>query len=304
MKSTAFARVFAPREMVDYHSMQGIRVTSRQLEQTIRAFLNAGEDFEHAYDDHYIRALIQEENSNLIDDIDHLRPSSWLLEEVMPAINPSILNWAFWDRCLRDSISRGHTRLPCTNFIMAQCRVESIRCTLLTLLRNLAEMYSPPPDTTDNILLLLEASGGLLFVDPYWEETPVSQAIKYPRSFSALRTALRTANYDLTNVVRQEIEFRSNGWIETRLLALFHDVFELKPVSVGKPCGCRVCKLDMTDPREDQLIEWKRRVRRYKEGFDHNSPFNEAEVQEMMLVEDARKAYDKGICWRCHGAPC
>lgn len=291
--------------MLEVEKFRSFYVTSRQFEQTVRVFLRAGEDFEYAYDDHLVRTLIGAENCSDFVDMDHLRPSSWILEEVIPAINPSVLDRAFWNRCLGDALGRGrYARLPSTQFIMKHCDVESIRYNLLFLLRTLETARfipssSPPSDTTGDILLLLEASGGLHFLGPRWIETPISLALTYPRSFAALRTALKTASYDFVDVVRQEIDFRSNGWTEKTLLAVFEDSFDLKAGCLGGR-NCGQCDTWLINPCEDQSVEWNVKLRRYREGLDQDAPLSEAEIQARILHKDAEETYKQGICWKCH----
>ena len=270
----------------------------------MRVFLRAGEDFEHAYDDHLIRTLIGAENCDTFVDMNHLRPSSWILEEVLPTINSSVLDRAFWNRCLGDALGWGHARLPSTQFIMSHCDVESIRYNLLCLLRTLEETRfipssSPPSDTTGDILLLLEASHGLHFVGPHWKETPISLALRYPRSFAALRTALKAASYDFVDVVRQEIDLRSNGWTEKTLLAVFEDRFDLKAGCIGGR-HCRQCETWLMNPCEDQSVEWNIKLRRHREGLDQDAPLSEAEIEARMLHEETENVFKQGICWECH----
>jgi len=270
----------------------------------VRVFLRAGEDFEHAYDDNLLRTLIGIENSNRVIDIDRLRPSSWILEEVIPAINSSVLDRAFWNRCLGDALGWGYARLPSTRFIMKHCDVDSIRYNLLKLLRALEETHvihssTQPSDTTGDILLLLEASGGLHFLGPHYKETPISLALRYPRSFAALRTALQAASHTFVDVVRQEIEFRSNGWTEETLLAVFEGTFDLETSCFGgRHCG--QCDSWIIDPREDQTVEWLIKILRHKEGLDQDAPLSEAEIQARILHKDAEETYKQGICWKCH----
>ncbi|KAK0123144.1 hypothetical protein ONS96_010148 [Cadophora gregata f. sp. sojae] len=296
---TAFSRVFRPGTMVDHRTMQINTVTSGQFEQTIRAFLRSGEELEHVNDDFLIPSLIYAENFNSIADTNYLRPSLWIIGEVLPVTNSSVLDLAFWESCLQAAVCTHYDRHPSTEFVLGHCSVESIRRLLLRLLQSLNESYSLSHKTGD-IRLLLQASDGLHFFDEVWGETPISQALKHPRSFAALRIALAASSYDFVNVAQQEIQFRSNGWTETRLLSVFEDTLNLNAVPSGRKT-CRDCGDYNSSPCKEQALQWKRRVRRYKEGLDQDVPLNEAETQEVLSAENDKKAHEKGICCVCQG---
>lgn len=135
--------------------------------QTIQAFVRAGEEFSDIHQDRILDSLIFfEGNGRMIGEGSEL-PSMWLLHDILPAVNPYILDEDCWLECLQSTlrVKPGH---PSIAEFISRCDTKAVRSAFMNWIYN-EHNYGP---LNDNMLkdfqLLVENTGGICFVQPYY----------------------------------------------------------------------------------------------------------------------------------------
>lgn len=81
------------------------RVSRSDQIQTLRVFLNNGDCFVDGHAAKSVTYLMDYENRILQTDSDVLSPASWLLNNVLPNTDLSLLDKAFWHLCLISALA-------------------------------------------------------------------------------------------------------------------------------------------------------------------------------------------------------
>jgi len=275
------------------------RSPTAQLRQTIREFIKAGEDCADFVSDGILTFLISYER--LDRDLPYV-PSMWLLNNILPITNPTILDRECWQTCLNCVVSwkPGHLSLP---EILRHCDTSMARSGLLKWISNPSGFRSLKEGMVRNFQLLVQMSGGLCFVheDDLDEETsPILMAVCFSKSFTIFRAVLEEIGIDIREVIRNQIEVYPNGWTEERLLSLYLDriLADWKRPSYCELDRCKLCKHHLQDPDCNE-IKWKRRVERIRVGVDIDAPLSEDEERDQKEVDDAIEDFKNGICLSC-----
>jgi hypothetical protein len=273
------------------------------LKQTIREFIKAGEDCADFVSDGALSNLVmcEHQDRNLPD-----VPSMWLLNNILPITNPTILlDRKLWQEYLVSVIiwKPGHSSLP---EILRHCDTSMARSGLLRWISTLGSRWSRSQEDglTRDFQLLVQISGGLCFVheDIWGEETsPIFMALRFSRSFFPFRAVLEKIDIDIRELIRNQIEEHSNGWAEERLLSLYLDqtIAERRRPTFDGPTSCKLCKLSLRDPDWEGL-EWKRRVERIRVGVALDAPLSDEEERDQKELDDAIEDSKNGICLNCH----
>jgi len=193
-----------------------------KLRQTIREFIKAGEDCADFVSDGILSFLIMcERHDRNLPDV----PSMWLLNNILPITNPTILDRKCWQTCLDSVISwkPGHSSVP---EILRHCDTSMARSGLLKWISTPGptEPRSLEDGMVRDFQLLVQMSGGLYFVheDSWGEETsPIFMALRFSRYFLIFRAVLEKIGIDIRELVRNRMKEHSNGWTEERLLSLY-----------------------------------------------------------------------------------
>jgi hypothetical protein len=240
-------------------------------------------------------------------------PSMWLMTNILPAINPTILGPSFWQQCLLTIIqsSRVPSLLP---EVLRHCDISMVRLGILEWIyvqkyknRNIFDLDSPQDLEAEDLRMLVEMTGGLDFVqEDCWgtETSPIFMAMRYLGSFIAFRRVLPKIGIDICELVRIEIETRPDGWTLGRLLSLWLDPAEEEEKkaaerAVGTALKCKLCNNWLSHPDYEELA-WKRRVNRFKHGVDLNAPLSEEEACKQNELDAAIVDYTNEICLECH----
>jgi hypothetical protein len=222
---TPFGYACDPTEFQDGCLVKVIAPNSR-LKETIREFLKAGEDFADAIDDWIIFDLIYAESRGNRD-ISEVA-SSWLLNDILPAINPMILDRSFWAVCLTYTVCSGpgHSLLP---QVLRRCDTSMVRRGIIVWietqdLRVRSALWNKRQNATiRDFRVLVEMSGGLTFIHEYpcgTSTSPLFAAMHLSSTFSCFRLALQKVDIDIRELIRFQIEMYPDGWTLERLLSL------------------------------------------------------------------------------------
>jgi hypothetical protein len=286
--------------MLEDGSLRFINVPAAQHERAIREFIKAGEDFADLVSDGSLENLISFEGAYR--DLAN-SPSMWLLNNIVPVTNPTILDSECWVTCLKSIIALkpGHSLLP---EILRHCDTSMARTGIMDWIRQLDGARSLTDSMFRDFQLLVQMSGGLCFVHQEYyrssEETcPIFLAMRYSYYFSIFRTALEKTGIDISELVRTQIELHPNGWTEERLLSLFLDQTRLEPRIYSFGGKCKLCKRHLQHPDTTEP-SWNRKVERIRIGVDCNAPLSEEEAREQKELDDAITDYENGICRWCH----
>jgi hypothetical protein len=97
-----------PGDLLEDGALREVLAPNPQRKQTIREFIKAGEDFADALGDRTLTHLIASERQGNCDFSDVA--SMWLLNDILPAVNPAILDRRCWKQCLQSLVysSPGH----------------------------------------------------------------------------------------------------------------------------------------------------------------------------------------------------
>ena len=283
---------------MDNGSLQSSNVTQVPYTQTIQAFVRAGEEFSDIGQDRILDWLIRfEGNGRMIGEGSEL-PSMWLLHDILPAVNPYILDEGCWLQCLKSTLQMkpGH---PSIAEFISRCDTNAVRFAFMNWIDN-EHNYGPLNDNmVKDFQLLVDNSGGICFLKPYYgiPNSPISVAMRQPFTFSKLRVALERSSYDIGDIVRTEIETFSNGWTVERMLPLFTEAFTPR----YEECYflCKVCNESGHYPYLDTA--WERKIRRCKAGIDEDLPLNPEESRLQKEWDDAVRYCDDQICMKCQG---
>jgi hypothetical protein len=282
----------------------GIGSHSR-VKETIREFIKAGEDFADVIDDRSLEIIILNER---YEDRDLSETASkWLLNDILPAINPAVLDRKTWEQCLRTVVhfSPGHSLLP---QILRRCDTAMARTGIMKWIQS--QYYygevdfdvQRQNDTIRDFRMLVEKSGGLNFIHEELYRTPTSPlfaALRYSCFFSSFRAALQKVDLDIRELIRFQIEMHPDGWTQETLLSLSQDPAKAQPGDFMVHGDCKLCRAEVFHPDWEELA-WKRKVDRYKHGVDLDAPLNEEEERQQKELDDAIVDFEKGICESCH----
>lgn len=283
----------------------GVRTSNSLLKETIREFIKAGEDFADAIDDETMPSLISAEswqNSDLSE-----VASRWLLNDILPAINPAVLDGRIWEQCLESIVyfSPGNSLLP---QILRRADTSMARKGIMEWIYCQSHSHrfefdvQRQNDTIKNFQMLVEKSGGLNFIHEDVNGTPTSPlfaAMPFSCSFSSFRVALQKVDLDIRELIRFQIETYPNGWTLENLLSLSLDSVKAQPRDFIKHGDCKLCGEWVLHPDQEELA-WKRKVDRIKHGVDLDAPLNEEEERQQKDLDDAIVDFENGICHDCH----
>jgi hypothetical protein len=279
--------------------------SSSRLKETIREFIKAGEDFADIVDDkHLILLIITErcENSDLSE-----LASRWLLNDILPAINPAVLDRGIWEQCLRYIVHHkpGNSLLP---QILRRCDTSMARTGIMEWFENQYFHgyvdFECPWQTASirDFQMLVEMSGGLNFIHKDVDGTPRSPlfaAMPFSYSFSSFLFAVQKVDLDIRELIRFQIETYPDGWTLENLLSLSLDSAKAQPIDFCKHGDCKLCRAWVFHPDQEELA-WKRKVDRFKHGIDLDAPLNEEEEMQQKELDYAIVDFENGICHDCH----
>ncbi|KAN0093828.1 hypothetical protein V8E51_017012 [Hyaloscypha variabilis] len=299
---TALGWICGPGDIQDDGSLIMRYVPGLQRKQTIRELIRAGEDFADSVYGKHIRDLISSEFENT-NDLSNCA-SWWLVNDILPTINPAILDRDFWKLCLRTAVYRrpGHALLP---VILRHCDVSMARGGIFEWVyaQEHGILLVEQQSRMEEFQMLVELAGGVSFIqEDLWgkEMTPLFKAMAHRCSFFNFGLALEKVGIDIREVVRFQIETCPDGWTQERLLALSLDQTKMEKGFFYTEGGhCALCGDDLCHPDWPEL-DWKRRVSRFKKGVDLNAPLSEEEAKDQKNLDDAIVDYENGVCLTCH----
>ncbi|PMD38288.1 hypothetical protein L207DRAFT_585193 [Hyaloscypha variabilis F] len=298
---TALDLVCGPGDIQDDGSLLMRQIPGPQRKQTIRELIRAGEDFaDLVYVKHVCDLILFEiDNTNDISN----SVSWWLVNDILPTINPAILDRNFWELCLIFVVSRepGHVLLP---VILRHCDVSMARVGILWICtQEDGILLAGQQDRMEVFRMLVDLAGGVSFMQEDFggkEITPLFNAMAHSYHFFNFRLALEKVGIDIREVVRFQIQTCPDGWTQERLLALSLDQTNMeKRFLYPGLAHCALCGNFLWHPDRSELA-WKRRVSRFKKGMDLNAPLSEEEAEDQKTLEDAIVDYENGVCLRCH----
>lgn len=302
---TPFGYACGPAVLQEDGTLLVIRPSNSRLKETLREFIKAGEDFADVIDDRTLDDLILTEtyeNSDLSD-----VASTWLLNDILPAINPAVLDRRTWEQCLRTVVhySAGHSSLP---QILRRCDTSMARTGIMEWIYG-QYLYGGTDsdaqrqnDRIRDFRMLVEMSGGLTFIHEYVYRTPTSPlfaALRHSCYFSAFRVALQQVDIDIRELIRFQIETYPDGWTLENLLSLSLDSAKAQPRDFMVYGDCKLCGAFVRHPDWEELA-WKRKVDRFKHGVDLDAPLNEEEEKQQKELDDAIVDFKNCICHHCH----
>ena len=305
---TPFGYACGPADLQEDGKLVWVRTSNSQHKETIREFIKAGEDFADVIDDRTLEIIIlieEYENGDLSE-----TASGWLLNDILPAINPAVLDRKIWEQCLRSVVhySPGHSLLP---QILRRCDTSMAR---MGIMKWIESQYfyggvdfdvQRQNDTIRDFRMLVEKSGGLNFIHEELYRTPTSPlfaALHYSWIFSSFRAALQKVDLDIRELIRFQIEMHPDEWTQETLLSLSQDPAKAQPRDFSHFMvhgDCKLCRAGVLHPDWEELA-WKRKVDRYKHGVDLDAPLNEEEERQQKELDDAIVDFKNGICHRCH----
>lgn len=186
---------------------------------TIRTFLSFGEDIGEASSEGSLWDLMQ-----------YRVTSQWLLSDIMPAVEPYLLEEGWWQQCLlacnRTWVDRPH---PSFVDILRNCEVKAVRTNLLYFINDLHNKTPLEDYDHKHFELLVKGAGGLCFQQDFCDmeaRSPMSLAMACGKSFLKFYNLLKSSPFDIREVVQAELHIqKSSGWTEDSLLALFTGTF-------------------------------------------------------------------------------
>lgn len=295
----------SPADLQKDGSLVLVNTSNSRLKETIREFIKAGEDFADVIDDRTLEDMISIENFENSDLSE--AASRRLLNDILPAINPAVLDRRIWEQCLRSVIYRspGHLLLP---QILRRADISMARKGIMEWI--CWQSYSHrfefdvqrQNDMIKNFQMLVEKSGGLNFIHEDVNGTPTSPlfaAMPFSCSFSSFRVALQKVDLDIRELIRFQIETCPDGWTLERLLSLSLDSAKAQPGDLMIHGRCKLCPELVLHPDWRELA-WKRKVDRFKHGVDLDAPLNEEEERQQKELDDAIEDFKNGICHPCH----
>jgi hypothetical protein len=302
---TPFHYACGPANLREDGTLVWVRTSNSRLKETIREFIKAGEDFADVIDDRTLGIIILNEayeNGDLSE-----TASGWLLNDILPAINPAVLDRKIWEQCLRFVVycRPGHSLLP---QILRRCDTSMARTGIMQwieseFLYGFVGFGAPRQSgAIRDFRMLVEKSGGLNFIHEEFYGTPMSPlfaALRYSCCFSSFRAALQKIDLDIRELIRFQIEMHPDGWTQETLLSLSQDPAKAQTRDFMLHGNCKLCRAFVPDPDWEELA-WKRKVDRYKHGVDLDAPLNEEEEREQKELDDAIVDFEKGICESCH----
>lgn len=121
---TPFGYACSPGDLEEDGTLVYFITSNTRLKETIREFIKAGEDFADVIDDEILENLIfteRCENSDL-----SAVASRWLLNDILPTVNPMVMDRRIWEQCLRSILysNSGHSLLPT---ILRRCDTSMTR---------------------------------------------------------------------------------------------------------------------------------------------------------------------------------
>jgi hypothetical protein len=302
---TPFGYACGPADLQEDGKLVLVRTSNSQLKETIREFIKAGEDFADVIDDGVLGDLILSEmyeNSDLPE-----AASRWLLNDILPAVNPAVLDRKFWEQCLRSVVRfrPGHSLLP---QILRRCDTSMARMGIMEWIESQdfnGEVdfdVQRQNDTIRDFRMLVEKSGGLNFIHEELYSTPTSPlfaALRYSCFFSSFRAALQKVDLDIRELIRFQIEIYPDGWTQETLYYISQDTAMTQSSDFMAHGYCKLCRAWVFHPDGEELA-WKRKVDRYKHGVDLDAPLNEEEERQQKELDDAIVDFKNGICHGCH----
>jgi hypothetical protein len=302
---TPFSYAWHPGDLQEDGILTLVHNSNSRLKETVREFIKAGEDFADVIDDTTLDDLIITEifeSSDLSDVV-----SGWLLNDILPAINPAVLDRRFWKQCLRSVVqySPGHPLLPT---ILRRCDISMARTGIMEWISGesvnagVGFDVRQRNDKIKNFRMLVEMSGGLNFIREDFYPKPMSPlfaAMHGSSSFSFFRVALQLVDIDILDLIHFQIEMYPDGWTLERLLFLSQDPAKAQPRDFKLHGFCKLCGACLLHPDREELA-WKRKVDRFKHGVDLDAPLNEEEEIEQKELDDAIVDFKNGICDNCH----
>jgi hypothetical protein len=114
----------------DGRALAWANVPPEDFTQTIREFTKAGESFEDIVSDHTLRTLIDYEGM-AVKLSGTTAPSMWILNNILPVVNPTVLDDDCWQMCL-DSLTRSKPGDPTILEVLKHCDTGMARSGLMS----------------------------------------------------------------------------------------------------------------------------------------------------------------------------
>jgi hypothetical protein len=268
---------------------------------TMKAFLSMGEELDEAASEGSFADVLRWENRNsetIRESIDS-SPSTWLLGDIIPAIEPFLLPEDFWTECALACLASEEYN-PSFIDVLRNAGISSVRWTFDFFIYHLAEEAPIRERTYTEFKLLAEYAGGLCYLHYFRGGicSPLSFAMRCEHSFLNFVKLLKASSMDIHEVVQYEISVSNNAWTEDTLLTLLAVQFVpyTGPTTRGfcKSCSWRLTRLDLAWD-----ISMQTRIYRAKERMDPFSPPDEVEIRYHAAWDTVVKDYASGLCFRC-----
>jgi hypothetical protein len=279
-------------------SLSATHLPSHKLEQTIRHFLNLDECFDETLQGRVIiQNLIMGEGDETCMDLADYTPSMWLLYDIMPTLNPYIMDKQFWRMCLDTTLrfKWGHST---TEKIMSHCDKHMIQMAFETWVQNMhSYVYKGRYSTDEQYLrdfnLLRQRSGGLHFVLDGGSLLYI--AMRYSWSFTRFRKVLDQAGIDRKQFILDQIACFDDGWTVDSLSTVFDEPPQTIVVS---RYVCEVCGHYPNRPYAE--VSWQRRLVRIKNDVYPGSPLTQVESEDQADWDQLIGLWKLRVCAECH----
>jgi len=278
---------------------------------TLKIFLSVGEEIDESASEGFLSRILYYEDSGSGEIRGSMIPSisKWLLSDIVPAIEPFLIQEDFWSSCAMTCLSCV-TYNPCFVDVL---RIGVLRIGVLRKCRSLLEwllgiyiylLTSQGPLEERNYTefeLLAEYAGGLCFLCPYRDKwcSPLGFAMRCGgRSFSKFVQLLNASPTDVHEVVQYEISVSNNAWAEDTLFTLLAEQFT--PYTRHSMRGiCKLCSRDGISLKIAWDYPMQRRIRRVMRRIDPFSPPDEEEICYQAAWDMVVKDYASGLCFPC-----
>jgi hypothetical protein len=272
---------------------------------TLKIFLSVGEEIDEAASERFLSNVLMYEDSGLewrkTRGSMNSSISKWLLSDIVPAIEPFLIQEEFWSQCAMVCFSCAKYN-PCLMNVLRNGGVSFVRWLLGSYIYLLTSQEGPLEERNyTEFELLAEYAGGLCFLDNYRGKlcSPLECAMRCGRkSCSKFVQLLNASSTNIHEVVQYEISVSNNAWTEDTLLALLSEEF----TPYTEPDPRKVCK-SCSGPVMSLQVAWdypmQRRIRRAKRRMDPFSPPDEEEIRYQAAWETVVKDHASGFCFFC-----
>lgn len=282
------------------HQLADTYVPYPDLMATLRLFVRHGEDFEES---HYLFDLMRYEGWYEPEEVVAKRPTLWILEDVLPSLDHYSHSNKWWQRLLLRTWRWPQLNRSARSYllpVLSYCATAAIRVNLLYLIFDFkgpgAELQH---DMRAEFETLVGYSGGLCFLQSFFGKvySPISAAMQCAQSFTTLRQVLQDFQWDLREIVQDEVQLWDDGWTEETMMLVFATDFDLlednliKRCKLGDHCGMSL------------YLHWdypfQKIVRRIKLRLNPDDMPDEVETQHQIAWDEVLQAYEDNICYYC-----